>query len=223
MVAARHGNRETYKPLATALCPQPELAAVIRAYRSVFPFRTFYIADLNAIGNNGNNHALITRLLETCDAPGLWIDSGTTPFISDNTACFSARVNNVMGSETGLSITQLEHYTRKTDCILSLDFRDASLIGNPGLPMQPSRLPQRVIIMNLERVGSHAGPDLEHIRALMSRLPGKQIYAAGGVRNATDLRQLADLGVHGALIASALHDRTITAAHLRALQPQSGE
>ena len=214
-VAARQGKRRDYQPLASPLCPQPDPAAVIRAYLSVFPFRTFYIADLNAIGENGNNHALITRMLEAHRGISLWIDSGADPFLDDDSARFRDRVCNVLGSETGLSIDQLDHYTRKSDCILSLDYRDGALLGDPDLPAQPSRLPQRVIIMNLERVGSHAGPDLERVRALLRRLPGKQLYAAGGVRNTEDLRLLAALGVHGALIASALHDKTITSEHLQ--------
>jgi len=217
VVAARQGKRQTYSPLASPLCQQPDFPAVIRAYLSVFPFRTFYIADLNAIEKNGNNHALITRVLQTHSDISLWIDSGTDPFINGNSVCFRDRVNNVLGSETGISIEQLGHYTRKSDCILSLDFRGGKLLGSPDLPAQPSRLPQRIIIMNLERVGSHAGPDLEHIRSLLNRLPGKQIYAAGGVRNAEDLRLLADHGVHGALVASALHDKTITTEHLTRL------
>ena len=214
MVAARQGKRHTYRPLASPLCPQPDLPAVIRAYLSVFPFRTFYIADLNAIEKNGNNHTLITRMLQAHSDISLWIDSGTDPFIHDNSISFRDRVNNVLGSETGISIEQLDHYTRKSDCILSLDYRGGELLGNPDLPAQPSRLPQRVIIMNLERVGSHAGPDLEHIHSLADRLPGKQVYAAGGVRNAEDLRLLAEQGADGALVASALHDRTITSEHL---------
>ena len=214
MVAARQGKRQTYKPLASPLCLQPDLPAVILAYLSVFPFRTFYIADLNAIEENGNNHALVTRMLETHGDIGLWIDSGADPFLNDNTVCFKDRVSNVLGSETGMTSEQLDYYTRKSDCILSLDFRGGELLGNPELPAQPSRLPQRIIIMNLERVGSHAGPDLEHVGSLLNRLPGKQVYAAGGVRNAGDLRRLADHGVHGALVASALHDGTITSEHL---------
>ena len=217
VVAARQGNRQTYRPLASPLCQQPDLPAVIRAYLSVFPFRTFYIADLNAIEKNGNNHALIARMLQAHSDISLWIDSGTDPFINDNSVSFRDRVSNVLGSETGISIEQLDHYTRKSDCILSLDYRGKNLLGNPDLPAQPSLLPQRVIIMNLERVGSHAGPDLEHIRSLLDRLPGKQLYAAGGVRNAEDLRLLAEHGVHGALIASALHDKTITSEHLTAM------
>lgn len=221
VVAARQGKRQTYRPLASPLCPQPELPAVIRAYLSVFPFRTFYIADLNAIEKNGDNHALITRTLQAHSDISLWIDSGTDPFINDNSVSFRDRVSNVLGSETGISIEQLDHYTRKSDCILSLDYRGGKLLGSPELPAQPSRLPQRVIIMNLERVGSHAGPDLAHIRSLVDGLPGKQVYAAGGVRNAEDLSLLADHGVHGALVASALHDKTITSGHLSQLSIRS--
>ena len=191
---------------------------MVRAYLSVFPFRTFYIADLNAIEENGNNHGLITRMLETHGDISLWIDSGADPFLNDNTVCFRDRVSNVLGSETGITSEQLDYYTRESDCVLSLDFRGGELLGNADLPAQPSRLPQRIIIMNLERVGSHAGPDLEHVRSLLDRLPGKQVYAAGGVRNTEDLRLLAGLGVHGALVASALHDKTITSEHLAQLQ-----
>ena len=215
VVAARQGKRQTYRPLASPLCQQPDLPAVIRAYLSVFPFRTFYIADLNAIEKNGNNHALITRVLQAHSDISLWIDSGTDPFINDNSVSFRDRVSNVLGSETGISIEQLDHYTRKSDCILSLDYRGGELLGDPDLPAQPARLPERVIIMNLERVGSHAGPDLEHISFLLNRLPGKQLYTAGGVRNMEDLRLLAEHGVHGALVATALHDKTITSEHLQ--------
>lgn len=217
MVAARQGKRHTYRPLASPLCPQPALPAVIRAYLSVFPFRTFYVADLNAIENNGNNHALIRRLLETHSDISLWIDSGLDPFVNEIAGPFRDRVSNVLGSETGITPEQLDHYTRKSDCILSLDYRRGGLLGSPDLSTQPARLPRRVIIMNLERVGSHAGPDLEQVRSLVQRLPGKQVYAAGGVRNTKDLRELADLGVHGTLIASALHDKTITSEHLAEL------
>ncbi len=214
VVAARLGKRQTYKPLTSPLCPQSELLAVIRAYLRVFPFRAFYLADLNAIEENGNNHALIAHLLNAYTDISLWIDSGAKPFINDNCSAFRTRVSNVLGSETGISIEQLDYYMRKSDCILSLDYRHGSLLGNPNLLAQPSRLPQRIIVMNLDQVGSHAGPDLEHIRVLADSLPGKRIYAAGGVRNVEDLRELAKQGIQGALIASALHNKTITSEHL---------
>ena len=214
VVTARQGKRQTYRPQATPLCPEPDILAVTRAYLSVFPFKTFYIADLNAIENNGNNHALITRLLETNDDIRVWIDSGLNLFTSENSSPFQDRVSNVLGSETGIAIDQLADYTRKPDSILSLDYTGRRFLGNTDLLEHPTLLPQRIIIMSLDRVGNHGGPDLEHIRFLMDKLPYKQVYAAGGVRNAEDLRRLTAQGVHGALLASSLHNRSITSEHL---------
>ena len=217
VVTARQGKRQTYRPLATPLCPEPDILAVTRAYLSVFPFKTFYIADLNAIENNGNNHALITRLLEIQGDISLWIDSGLDLFINENSRPFQDRVSNVLGSETGIAIEQLGNYTRKSDCVLSLDYAAGDLLGNMDLLDQPALLPQRLIIMSLQRVGTNAGPDLVRISSLVDKLRDKQVYAAGGIRNADDLRLLATHGVHGALIASALHNKTITSKHLNAL------
>ena len=215
VVAARQGQRHLYQPVATPLCLEPELAAVTRSYLSVFPFQTFYLADLNAIAGAGNNHHLIAQMLATWPDLNLWIDSGLQPFAVPHRATSARRVRHVLGTETGLTFEQLEYYTRESDCILSLDYHGRELLGSPELLEQPARLPQRVIIMSLQRVGSHAGPDLEHVRSLADRLPGKQVYAAGGVRNPEDLRQLAARGVHGALLATALHDKTITSEHLQ--------
>ena len=218
VVAARQGKRQTYRPLATPLCPVPDILAVVRAYLSVFPFRTFYIADLNAIENNGNNHTPITRLLETNDEISLWIDSGLELFSSGNPGSFQDRVCNVLGSETGIAADQLADYTRNPDSILSLDYTGRRLLGNTDLLERPDLLPRRLIIMALERVGSNRGPDLERIRSLIDKLPDQQVYAAGGVRNADDLRLLSACGVHGALLASSLHNKKITSEHLIQIQ-----
>ena len=217
VVAAREGKRQAYRPLATPLCPEPDILAVSRAYLSVFPFRTFYIADLNAIENNGNNHSLIIRLLETFGDIRLWIDSGLDPFPSEHARLFRDRASIIVGSETGITPDQLHNYTRKSDCILSLDYDGRRLLGDMDVLEEPALLPQRIIIMSLKQVGSAAGPDLERINSLMNKLRGKQVYAAGGVRDAGDVRLLAARGMHGALIATALHNKTITSEHLAAL------
>jgi uncharacterized protein related to proFAR isomerase len=41
---------------------------------------------------------------------------------------------------------------------------------------------------------------------LRQQLPLLDLVTGGGVRNADDVRELAELGVNGVLIASALHD-----------------
>ena len=75
--------------------------------------------------------------------------------------------------------------------------------------------------MTLNKVGSHAGPDIARLQMLMqlnlARKKPANIFAAGGVRNLDDLLTLKQLGIAGALVASALHNGEITAQQLSAL------
>ncbi len=71
--------------------------------------------------------------------------------------------------------------------------------------------------MTLARVGSGAGPDLARLAAIRSVAGEREIYAAGGVRDAVDLSALKAAGAAGALIATALHDGRIGRADLEAI------
>jgi phosphoribosylformimino-5-aminoimidazole carboxamide ribotide isomerase len=68
--------------------------------------------------------------------------------------------------------------------------------------------------MNLRRVGSDAGPDFALIATLAAKAPGREVYAAGGVRSVEDLHRVASTGAAGALIATALHDGRLGPAEL---------
>ena len=71
--------------------------------------------------------------------------------------------------------------------------------------------------MTLARVGSGAGPDLARFAAIRSVAGGRELYAAGGVRDAADLSALKRAGAAGALIATALHDGRLGRADLEAI------
>jgi uncharacterized protein related to proFAR isomerase len=72
-----------------------------------------------------------------------------------------------------------------------------ALLHRPGL--------REVIVLDLARVGSGAGPDVAAIAEIHAAFPGLQLLAGGGVRDAADLRALARAGAAGALVATALH------------------
>ena len=57
VVHARMGMRSAYAPIETPLSPTSEPASVARGLLSVFPFKAFYVADLNAIEGSGDNTA----------------------------------------------------------------------------------------------------------------------------------------------------------------------
>ncbi len=70
--------------------------------------------------------------------------------------------------------------------------------------------------MTLARVGAGQGPDYERLAGIIARAGGRRVHAAGGVRDAGDLHRLAEMGVAGVLLASALHDGRLSRADIAA-------
>jgi phosphoribosylformimino-5-aminoimidazole carboxamide ribotide isomerase len=210
VVHARKGERSRYLPLASSLCAGSDPETVVAALLRLHPFRTLYIADLDAIQRLGSNAAVIAAIHTRFAGLELWVDCG----IADERA-----LQDWIGAGLGLPVIGSETLsdarfvlTAQAQCrplapILSLDFMADTFRGPAELLSDPAAYwPPRLLAMNLARVGSDTGPDLGLIRRLLSRLPGRAVYAAGGVRSAADLQQVADAGGAGALLASALHD-----------------
>ena len=70
--------------------------------------------------------------------------------------------------------------------------------------------PQSVIVMTLSQVGNQCGPDFDKLAALSLKYPTKNFIAAGGIRDPKDLKKLSKLGINCALVATALHNGSIT-------------
>lgn len=207
-VLARAGRREEYKPVQSLLSPQADVDAVVRAYLSLYPFTTLYVADLDAIQGKGDNRRVIDALHRNFPGLSFWIDAGNN--FADYLFSHD-RLRPVIGSETGIGCRQLAdcgHANRKI--ILSLDFTGRVLKGDADLLEQPLCWPQDIIIMALHRVGSGMGPEMDLLRYINSIVPGKNLFTAGGVRNEQDLEQLCSRGISGALLATALHNNKIS-------------
>ena len=124
----------------------------------------------------------------------------------------------MLGSESQNDLTTLNALTARAEVdrlLLSLDFRGAQFLGPPALLDRPTSWPDRIICMTLERVGSGAGADLLRLAELKRRAPNRSLYAAGGVRGEDDLVRLAVAGASGVLLASALHDGSLSAEAIR--------
>ena len=212
-VSAYRGERDGYQPLQSALCHSAEPADVMRGFLSLYPFTTVYLADLDAILGRGNNNAVVNRLAEAFPSVQLWLDNGNSRTTQD----YPERVHPVLGSETGLSPDSLKAAVNNNPrTVLSLDFNDRGLLGDPALLDQPQHWPQRCIVMALHRVGTCNGPDTGLLGSMQARAPDQAWYAAGGIREERDLRGMAAAGAAGVLIATALHNGHITRDDLEA-------
>jgi HisA/HisF family protein len=217
VVHARMGMRSAYAPIETPLSPTSRPTDVARGLLSIFPFKKFYVADLNAIENKDNNNAALKRL--SLDFPELvfWVDAGIAD-VHHAQRWFEAGLGHlVLGSETQRDSDLIRFLCRNNRTILSLDFRGDAFLGPASLLNEANIWPTNVIVMTLARVGSASGPDIYWLTTIKSRAAHRQVYAAGGVRDANDLASLAAAGIAGALVATSLHNGKLTGAQIARL------
>ena len=220
VVHAREGRRAEYAPIQSNLCKGADPETIMAALLRLHPFQTFYFADLDAIQRLGSNHEVLDRLHDRFPDIEFWVDAGIADEATLRRWVAAGLGRTVIGSES-LNNADFMILARDKDpaAVLSLDFLGEEFRGPQSLLSNPELYwPQRVLAMNLQRVGSSKGPDFALIIELARRVPRCQVYAAGGVRSVQDLEQVAASGAAGALIASALHDGRIGSNELKQYQ-----
>lgn len=215
VVRARQGERASYRPIETPLSKTSEAVDVVAGLLSLHPFRTLYIADLDAIEGTGNGNAVIDEVAERFPSLALWVDNGcSAPKAAGRFLAEHPRASLVLGSESQDGIALVRVLRKHPRAILSLDFRGEDFVGPAALRDEPALWPARVIVMTLARVGSGAGPDFSRYEEIRSLAGGRLVYIAGGLRDGADLAAVKACGAAGILAASALHDGRLTAADL---------
>lgn len=202
VVRAGPGPRAAYPPLRSRLCASAQPTAVVGALLRLYPFAEIYLADLDAL-EGGPASPVPARLARRFPRVAFWLDAGRAGARAWH-HCLPRNLRRVYGSETGINACELASLPRTA--VLSLDFRRGRLLGDASLLARPACWPDRVILMDLDRTGRRHGVDRRRV-SLVRRLagPARELYVAGGVRHVGDLRVLALLGAHGALVATALH------------------
>jgi phosphoribosylformimino-5-aminoimidazole carboxamide ribotide isomerase len=198
-VHAVRGERERYRPIGDPL-------SLARRFR----LEELYVADLDAIAGAGDNDPVIRAL---AGEARVMVDAGVSEPERAQALLELGVHRVVVGTETLADADALDRLL--PDAVLSVDLRDGrtlspdprlaglraldavALLHRPGL--------REVILLDLARVGSGAGPDVGLIAQLHAAYPELQLLAGGGVRDAGDLRALARAGAAGALVATALH------------------
>jgi phosphoribosylformimino-5-aminoimidazole carboxamide ribotide isomerase len=212
-VHAQYGNRSQYQALQSKLCRGSAPLSIVAALLELYPFQTFYIADLDAIQGQGSHRALIETISQQFPQLHFWLDCGNSL-----NAAHAPNIKPVLGSE---SIKTLQDYQNHTENhVLSLDFNLQGALGIDALHESTEHWPDEVICMTLNQVGSQQGVDYKRLNVLKSLNKTSKIYAAGGVRDIKDVQLLKNLGIAGALVATALHDKKISSTDLHTLFTQ---
>ncbi|MCF6251141.1 MAG: HisA/HisF-related TIM barrel protein [Methylococcaceae bacterium] len=216
VVAAKHGERDSYQPIKSKICSTSLIEDVLNGFLAIYPFNTVYIADLNSITNSGNNHFLIDNILSQYKDIEFWVDNGKE--VQDLTENAATNYIPVTGSEYQNTEGTNNLHSALKNTILSLDFFPKQGYAGPKELLNNSTLwPQDIIIMSLEKVGKNAGPDIKRLEVFQQKHPDKNFIAAGGIRNEKDLLNLYKIGINHVLIASALHSGVINTKAIKKL------
>lgn len=219
VVRAVRGDRQSYRPIVSALCASSDPVTVARILCEHCAARQLYLADLDALQGGAAQVAMVRQLLQALPGVELWLDAGFADAPQAHAVCgdvgpLAERIVPVFGSESLRSRDALESCFRPAgaatqQAILSLDRRDGQRLDAAGCWDLPALWPQRVIVMTLERVGAGTGPDLQTLRGVAARSPATRLIGAGGIGSEADLLLASQAGASGWLVASALHDRRL--------------
>jgi phosphoribosylformimino-5-aminoimidazole carboxamide ribotide isomerase len=225
-VHARGGVRRLYAPVQLPHRGEPGNALELaRFYVGELGVGELYVADLDAIDLRTPQHALIDALL----ALGIpvWLDAGISG-VDEALACAQRGVARiVVGSETLRAIDSLGDLASAVGgerLAFSLDLRGGNVLAPDGnLPHSAETIVARVaaagfravIVLDLARVGSGKGIDVELLSRIRAGTPDITLLAGGGIAGPHDLRTAAAAGCDGVLVATALLDGRLTAADVR--------
>jgi phosphoribosylformimino-5-aminoimidazole carboxamide ribotide isomerase len=226
-VHAVRGERERYRPLRSELVAGSDPVRVARAVREALGLDELYVADLDAIAGGPPHREVVAALAREAR---VMVDAGVAEVAAVRLLLELGAARVVIGTETLADQSALERLRAElpdAPLVLSLDVRagrvlspDAEL-ARLGAAEALARLGhsgvREVIVLDLARVGSGAGPDVALVRELCARFPELELLAGGGVRDVGDLRALAEAGAAGALVATAIYGGAIGPDELRAL------
>jgi phosphoribosylformimino-5-aminoimidazole carboxamide ribotide isomerase len=212
------GRRSEYRPVVSKLTNSALPLDVAHAFREHFDFNELYVADLDAIAGADPAFPIYADLRSARFR--LWVDAGVRGVDQALRLAESSIEQIVVGLETISGPAALRDICRQLGperFVFSLDLKAGRPLGDWQSPDTWSIAQQaiacgiaRLIVLDLERVGMGQGTGTEELcRRLVGAYPKLEVIAGGGIRDQGDIDRLAQCGVAGVLVASALHDGRI--------------
>lgn len=221
------GERGRYRPVESRLADSHAVIDVADALRDHFQLDDLYIADLDAILSDRPHFSLYAELA----ARGfrLHVDAGLRDVARGQRLIDEGVTAVIAGLETAPGppfLAELCATVGSGHAIFSLDLQagkpmtESAMWNEEPLNIAEQAIAagvRRMIVLDLAAVGVSGGVStLDLCGAIRTRRTDIEFITGGGVRNVDDLRTIQRAGVQGVLIASALHNGSITPKDLAA-------
>ncbi|MBL8816741.1 MAG: hypothetical protein JNL58_11975 [Planctomyces sp.] len=221
-VHAVGGHRDYYRPVESAVSESSDPVRMLTVLKRRFQIGHCYVADLNGLQHRKPAKCQLAEMSRV--GVPLLIDVGvrTVEDIEDLQDVVVDRI--ILGSETVPSLSFVRECVTRFGAdrlTFSVDMRDgAMLTENPDWQgMAPGELAglvieagiRELILLDLAAIGTGRGVStLPLCRQLRQRFSSLSVIVGGGIRSVSHLHELEQAGADGALVATALHNGTIT-------------
>ena len=222
---AVRGRRNEYKPLNSVLCESTYPVEVAEALKAL-EFSELYVADLDAITRGCPNFSLYKKLTDKTGFK-LMLDAGVASIEAAKKLFDSGVAKVIIGTETLLSTSFVANAIESfgsEKIMVSLDLMGDRVLNKfePDTLVNPMVLLRKfqemgvfqIIMLDLEKVGSGEGVNKLFLKEIIRKIEAR-IYVGGGVQNIKELLEMKNLGVSGALVATALHSGLISPEEMK--------
>ncbi len=215
VVHAQGGDRSEYKPIhfSSHICNTSDATQIVGTVKPA----EVYIADLNLLENIGKREKNFDIIQAVAESAKVMLDPGVTS-VSETEDVMDIVQTVILGTETA-SLETIKEASRLYPgrVSVSIDKKHGKILTNdPTMPDEPLKIVELlndyeladIIILDLDRVGTSSGVDSQFLSKIVS-ISRHNVLLGGGVSNMEDIKTLEDIGIKGALVATALHNGSI--------------
>jgi len=211
VVHAIKGEREKYQPVENSkVSNSPEPIEMISEIKP----KEVYIADLDRLQHTGNNFEVIKKISAlTKTMVNIGVEKS-----DDIEKCIRIADTVILSSEaSSFEIMKYasRNYPGKTS--ITIDIKNGSILTkDEDLKKEPEELVKLlnelnikdIVIIDLSKVGTEAGINEDFLREIKG-ISNHNILFGGGIRDMNDIDTLKEIGISGALVATAIHNGKI--------------
>ena len=219
-VRAVSGDRKNYKQLDNLAFKPNDLCRIIEVLLKLSRSNILYIANLNGVAGDDSYDCILYKVMREFGEVEIWIDNGFRDLEDFNrfragffawcekngcNACPWEKLVPVFGTESiADNLSYKKIFSTLDKAILSIDKKNNVILGLVTMDIMLDLLPKRVILMNLDKVGTNSGPDLNWLNSMIQRNLKVEFFGAGGLRGREDYEIVARYKAAGWLVGSAL-------------------
>lgn len=217
VVHAIKGEREKYQPVKNSkICDSAQPFEMISAVKP----REVYIADLDRLSYSGNNFEAINKISSLTRT---MVNIGVRKN-EDIETCIGIADTVILSSEASsfeLMKYASKNYPERTS--ITIDIKNGAVLTNDReLNKEPEELIKRlndlkirdIVIIDLSKVGSNEGINEDFLRNV-AQTSHHNVLFGGGIKDMGDINTLREVGISGALVATAVHNGKIPVELIR--------